>query len=124
MYCVAELAPGVRCNASPGMEFTGAESNVGTEGSKGHPKVKHTAPCQERGALWVPPREQDGTGGLRASPVRCPEEKVSRKGHVCVSGRYRSANLAESAFKSSPAFTDCSKKLSNFLCDLTVFLSG
>lgn len=120
----AELAPGVRYNTSPGIEFTGAVSSVGAEESRGHPEVKHTAPCQGRGALWVPPREQDGTGGLGASLERCLEEKVGRKGHVCLSGRYRSANLAESTFKSSPAFTDCSKKLLNFLCDLTVFLSG
>lgn len=41
--------------------------------------------------------------------------------HAC---ECSSANLAESAFKSSPALTGCRKKLLNFLCDLPVFLSG
>lgn len=49
---------------------------------------------------------------------------MTGKRHVCLSGGYRTAHLAENTFKSSPAFTDCSKKLLNFLCDLTVFLSG
>lgn len=113
-----------RRDASPGIEFTGAVNSVSAEELKGHPKVKRVAMCQKkRSSLgdsmpagweqWSPGR----SGGMR-------EEKVSRKGHVRVNGGYRSANLAESTFKSSPAFTDCSKKLLNFLCDLTVFLSG
>lgn len=99
-------------------------NSVSTEELKGHPKVKRVTVCQKkRGSLgdsmpagwerWSPGR----SGGMR-------EEKVSRKDHVRVNSGYRSANLAESTFKSSPAFTDCSKKLLNFLCDLTVFLSG
>lgn len=70
------------------------------------------------------PWEQEGSGGFPAALVRCWEEKVSGKGHMRITGGYRSANLAESSFKSSPAFTDCNKKLLNFLCDLAVFLSG
>lgn len=70
------------------------------------------------------PWEQEGSGGFLAALVGCWEEKVSGKGHMRITGGYRSANLAESSFKSSPAFTDCNKKLLNFLCDLAVFLSG
>lgn len=72
----------------------------------------------------MPSCQQDRSSGFLASPVGCWEEKVSGKGHMRVNSGYRSANLAESTFKSSLAFTDCSKKLLNFLCDLTVFLSG
>lgn len=72
----------------------------------------------------MPPWQQEGSGAFLAALVACWEEKVSGKGHMRTNGGYRSANLADSYFKSSPAFTDCNKKLLNFLCDLTVFLSG
>lgn len=91
-------------------------NNVSTEESKGHPEVKHIAP-------WVPPCKQDRASAFGASLVRGLEEKVSRRGNVGGMVDTRSANLAESTFKSSSAFTDCSKKLLNFLCDLSVFLS-
>lgn len=124
MYRLAELAPGVRHDASPGIEFAGAMDKVSAEELEGHPKVKRVAVGQKKRGCWLPPCRQGGSGGFPATLVGCWEEKVSGKGHVHVNGRYRSANLAESTFKSSPAFTDCSKKLLNFLCDLTVFLSG
>lgn len=116
-----ELAPGC-AGASPGIEFPGAVKNVSDEELKGHPKVKPSG--RKRGALWVPPWQQGESGGFLAALVGCWEEKVSGKGHMRTNGGYRSANLADSYFKSSPAFTDCNKKLLNFLCDLTVFLSG
>lgn len=52
MYCLAELTLGVRHDASPGIEFTGAMNNVSTEELEGRPKVKRVAVCQKkRGSL-------------------------------------------------------------------------
>lgn len=101
-------------------------NNVGAQELEGDPKVKREAVCGEKsGSLGAPlPAGWDGNSGFPSAPVGCWEEKVSGKRHVCLNGGYRTANLAESTFKSSPFFTDCTKKLLNFLCDLTVFLSG
>lgn len=55
MYRLAELALGVHCDASPGIEFMGDVNNVSAEELKGHPKVKHVAVCQKkRGLLGAP----------------------------------------------------------------------
>lgn len=97
--------------------------NVSDEELRGHPKVNLSGRVRKRGARWGP-WQQQGCGGFLAALVGCWEEKVSGKGHMRTNSGYRSANLADSYFKSSPAFTDCNKKLLNFLCDLTVFLSG
>lgn len=123
MYCLAELA--LRCaGASPGIEVTRAVKNVSDEDLKWHPKVKLRGSVRKRGAFWMPPWQQEGSGAFLAALVGCWEEQVSGKGHMRTNGGYRGANLADSYFRSSPAFTDCNKKLLNFLCDLTVFLSG
>lgn len=45
MYRLAELVPGVRGDASPAIEFTGAVNNVRAVELKGHPKVKRVAVC-------------------------------------------------------------------------------
>jgi len=114
----------VHCDASPGVEFTAAVSEVSAEGLKGHPKVRRVAACQEKGVTLGAPQPAAWEWWSPRHSGRCWEEKVSGKGPVRLSGGCRSANLAESTFKSSSAFTDCSKKLLSFLCDLTVFLSG
>lgn len=113
-------------DASPGIEFIGNVNNVSAQELEGDRKVKREAVCQEkRGSLGASlPAGWDGNGGFPSAPAGCWEEKVTGKRHMCLSSGYRTAHLAENTFKSSPAFTDCSKKLLNFLCDLTVFLSG
>lgn len=76
----------------------------------------------KRRAHRIPP--SSGMGAWFAGRFDGMLGEVHGKGHVRMNDEYRRANLAESAFKSSPAFRDCSEKLLNFLCDLTVFLSG
>lgn len=123
MYCLAELAP--RCaGASPGIEVTGAVKNVSDEELKWHPEVKLSGRVSEKeGLSGCLPGSRRGV--VLSWLLRWVlEEKVSGKGHMRTNAGYRSANFADSYFKSSPAFTDCNKKLLNFLCDLTVFLSG